>query len=153
MTIITNLILLFLRSVKLNDKLRMILVIIWVFAIMNTYIHKTEQRLRVRSDYIKENPKKVKALISQLEEIEAIESISHKKYAGSVAINFDNRELDCDSLIEILDSHYWTQSSDKASFVERAMVSGTKTLVKGAATIALNRLLGPSISRVVMSLG
>lgn len=119
---------------------------------MNTYIHKTDQRLRVRSDFIKEHPNEVLELISQLEEIDAIERISHKKYAGSVAIHFDRNELDCESLMEILESHSWTQSSDKPSFVEKAMVSGTKTLVKGAATIALNRLLGPSISRVVMSI-
>lgn len=128
------------------------LVIIKVFATMNTYIHKTNQRLRVRSDYIKDHPLEVEKLIAQLEEIDAVLEIKHKKYAGSVAIQFDKNELDSESLLEILESHHWTKSSDKPSFVEQAMVSGTKTLVKGATTIALNRLLGPTVSRVVMSL-
>lgn len=128
------------------------LVIIKVLAKMNTYIHKTNQRLRVRSDYIKDHPSEVEKLINQLNDIDAIFEIKYKKYAGSVAIQFDKNELDCESLLEILESHNWTQSSDKPSFVEQAMVSGTKTLVKGAATIALNRLLGPTVSRMVMSI-
>ncbi len=119
---------------------------------MNTYIHKTNQRLRVRSDYIKDHPVEVEKLVNQLEEIDAVLAIKHKKYAGSVAIQFDPNDLDCESLLEILESHHWTQSDDKPSFVEKAMVSGTKTLVKGAATIALNRLVGSTASRVVMSL-
>lgn len=119
---------------------------------MNTYIHKTNQRLRVRSDFIKDNPDSVKTLISQLEEIDAITQIRHKKYAGSVAICFDHNELDCESLLEILESHNWTQSSDRPSFVEKAMVSGTKTLIKGAAGIALNRVVGAGVSRFVMNL-
>lgn len=119
---------------------------------MNTYIHKTNQRLRVRSDYIKDHPAKVEKLITQLEEIDAIVTIKHKQYAGSVAIRFDPKELDCEGLLDILESHHWTESDDKSSFVEKAMISGTKTLVKGAATIALNRFIGSSASRVVMSL-
>ncbi len=119
---------------------------------MNTYIHKTNHRLRIRSDYIKDNPESVIELISQLEEIDAITQIRHKRYAGSVAICFDRNELDCESLLEIVESHNWTQSSDRPSFVEKAMVSGTKTLIKGAAGIALNRVVGASVSRFVMNL-
>lgn len=118
---------------------------------MNTYIHKTNQRLRVRSDYIKDHPNEVVELICQLKEIDAVREIKHKKYAGSVAISFDNTELDCESLMEILESHHWTLSSEKPSFVEKAMVSGTKSLVKGLTGVALTRMVGPSVSRVMMN--
>ncbi|MDA0149033.1 HMA2 domain-containing protein [Vibrio sp. LaRot3] len=119
---------------------------------MNTYIHKTNQRLRVRSDYIKEHTNEVSDLIEQLEQIDAISEIKHKKYAGSVAITFDANELDCDSVLEILESHGWLRSNAKPSFIENAVVSGTKTFAKGMAGIALSRLVGPSVSRVIMSL-
>ncbi|MGF1787056.1 hypothetical protein L4D00_14775 [Photobacterium swingsii] len=119
---------------------------------MNTYIHKTEQRLRVRSDYIHQNPQAVAELIKSLEEIDAITQIKHKRYAGSVAINFDNKELDCESLLETLESHGWTQGADKPSFIENAVSKGTKTFAKGMAMMALKRLVGPSVSRVIMSL-
>ncbi|MCJ8350685.1 HMA2 domain-containing protein [Moritella sp.] len=118
---------------------------------MNTYIHKTSQRLRVRSDYIRHNPKAVMALIEQLQQIDAITNIKHKYHAGSVAIHFDREELDCDSLLEILETHEWTKSDEKPSFVENAVVNGTKTLTKGLATMALKRLVGPSVSRMIMS--
>ncbi len=72
---------------------------------MNTYIHKTNQRLRVRSDFIRQNPNSVNELIADLEQIDAIGMIKHKRFAGSVAINFDDKELDCDSLLEILEGH------------------------------------------------
>ncbi|WP_244204671.1 HMA2 domain-containing protein [Vibrio rhodolitus] len=120
---------------------------------MNTYIHKTNQRVRVRSDFIKEHQKEVASLISQLEQIDAITEIKHKKHAGSVAISFDPNELDTESVMEILESHGWLKSNPKPSFVENAVISGTKTFAKGMAGIALSRLVGPSVSRVIMSLG
>ncbi|NOH30961.1 MULTISPECIES: HMA2 domain-containing protein [Vibrio] len=119
---------------------------------MNTYIHKTNQRLRVRSDFIKDHPKQVEELIKQLSDIDAIYQLKHQKHAGSVAICFDPKELDCESLLEIVESHGWTKSSDKPSFIEKAMVSGTKTFVKGMTGVALSRLVGPSVSRVIMNL-
>ncbi len=119
---------------------------------MNTYIHKTNQRLRVRSDYIHQNPNSVAELINSLEEIDAITQIKHKRYAGSVAISFDNNELDCESLLDTLSSHGWTQGADKPSFIENAVTKGTKTFAKGMAMMALKRLVGPSVSRVIMSL-
>lgn len=118
---------------------------------MNTYIHKTEQRLRIRSDFIKNHPADVKALIEDLEKIEAIQSIKHQIHAGSVAIKFDNQELDCEMLLDILESHQWTRSDEKNFFIENAAISGTKSLIKGAATIALSKMIGPSVSRLLLS--
>ncbi|WP_232321895.1 HMA2 domain-containing protein [Photobacterium jeanii] len=119
---------------------------------MNTYIHKTQQRLRIRSDYIQQNPEAVAELIEQLEEIDAITQIKHKRFAGSVAICFDNNELDCETLLETLSSHGWTKGIEKSAFIENAVIKGTKTFMKGMAVIALKRLVGPSVSRVIMSI-
>ncbi|MFT5879934.1 MAG: hypothetical protein ACI86X_001055 [Moritella sp.] len=116
---------------------------------MSTYMHKTDRRLRVRSDFIKQNHKSVVALISELEQIDAIQNIKYKRHAGSVAINFDNKEIDCESLLEILDSHGWLQSSIKQAFIESAVTKGTKTFTKGIAMMALRRLVGPSFSRML----
>ncbi|WED24674.1 hypothetical protein L3Q72_17515 [Vibrio sp. JC009] len=116
---------------------------------MNTYIHKTEKRLRVRSDFIKSHPEDVEKLIADLKEIDAVKSIKHKKYAGSVAILFDHNELDCESLLEILESHNWTKSAPNNLFIENAAVNGTKSLVKGAATIAFSRLIVPSVTKLI----
>ncbi len=119
---------------------------------MNTYIHKTNHRLRVRSDYIKNNPQQVDQLITQLRAIDAITHIKYQKYAGSVAISFDKQHMDCESLLDILHSHHWTQSSPSPTLIENAMTSGTKTLVKGIAGLALSRIVGTSVSKVIMNL-
>lgn len=139
------------RSINFSAKIQMRLIIIKVSGV-HTYIHKTDSRLRVRSDFIKENTVKVEKLIGQLENIDAIQKVKHQKHAGSVAIKFDSKQLDTNSLMDILESHSWTQSNDKPSLVEKAMTSGTKTLIKGVATIALNRVLGPTMSRLVTNL-
>ena len=118
---------------------------------MSIYIHKTKQRLRVRSEYIRNNKAKVVELIDQLNAIDAVRHIKHQHHAGSVAITFDHNELDCENLLEILESHGWLEETGRSSFVENAVAAGTKTLVKGMASIALSRLVGPSISRVIMS--
>ena len=120
--------------------------------IMNTYIHKTQQRLRIRSDFIRQQPSQVVELIAELEQIDAIHTIKHKRHAGSVAITFDAKELDCDSLLEILESHHWTRGQDKPSFIENAVSKGTKTFAKGMAVMALKRLVNPTLSRMILSL-
>ncbi|PSW18030.1 hypothetical protein C9I98_18225 [Photobacterium sanctipauli] len=128
------------------------MIIIFIGTFMNTYIHRTNSRLRVRSDFIRQNPEQVKSLIENLKEIDAIKHIKHKQYAGSVAICFDEKELDCESLLDVLSSHDWTKENSKPSLVEHAVSRGTKTFAKGIATMALTRLVGPSVSRAIMSI-
>lgn len=118
---------------------------------METYVHKTKSRLRVRSDFIKNHPESVQKLIKDLQQIQAITDIKHKKYAGSVAIKFDPSELDCDSLLDILGSHDWMNVEEKNLFIENAAISGAKSLLKGAATIAFSRLILPSVNRVIFN--
>ncbi|QIZ76228.1 hypothetical protein [Ferrimonas lipolytica] len=116
---------------------------------MATYIHKTAQRLRIRSEYILQHPNEVHALIEQLNAIEAVETVSHKRYAGSVAITFDGTEISADDLLETVESHGWLRSEEKSAFVENAVKSGSKTLVKGVAVMALKQLMGPVLSRAM----
>ena len=114
---------------------------------MQVYIHKTDQRLRVRSDYIKRNAESVSELLLELENIDAIKQIKYKKHAGSVAISFDAEHMHCDDLLQLLESHGWTESSEHPLFIENAITRGAQTAAKGIATLALTRLLGPAISR------
>jgi len=118
---------------------------------METYIHKTKSRLRVRSDFIKNHPNNVETLITNLESIDAIDQIKHKKYAGSVAIKFNGDELTCDALLEILDSHDWMNVEEKNLFIENAAINGAKSLLKGVATITLSRVIVPSVNRMIFN--
>lgn len=126
-----------------------LIIIITIGGDMETYIHKTRSRLRVRSDFIKNHPEAVQKLIKDLQQIEAVTEIKHKKYAGSVAIKFDANELDCDSLLDILGSHDWMNVEEKNLFIENAAINGAKSLLKGAATIAFSRFIMPSVQRAI----
>ncbi|TKB56872.1 hypothetical protein FCL42_06525 [Ferrimonas aestuarii] len=116
---------------------------------MSTYIHKTQKRLRIRSEYILRHPQEVAELIEQLQQVDAIQSVTHKRFAGSVAIVFDDQQMDADTLLETVESHGWLRSENHAAFVENAVKSGSKTLVKGVAMMALKRAAGPVLSRAL----
>lgn len=118
---------------------------------MGTYIHKTDHRLRIRSDFIRNNPQKVLELVDELNQIDAIQLIKFKMHAGSVAISFDEKELNCEELLEILESHNWTQEMDRQFFIENAISQGAKTFTKGITTLALSKLIGPSFGRALFS--
>ncbi|MCL1139491.1 HMA2 domain-containing protein [Shewanella pneumatophori] len=118
---------------------------------MSVYVHKTKQRLRVRSAFIRTNRQAVETLLEQLQQIEAVKHIKHQLHAGSVAITFDDKDISCEDLLGILESHGWLEQDQPRSFIENAAIVGTKTLVKGIAGIALSRLVGPSFSRVILN--
>ena len=112
---------------------------------MQAYIHKTNNRLRIRSDYIFENSKQVEVLIQELHKIEGILKIKHKKHAGSVAITFCEKSLTQEALLETLSSHDWLQETQKNRFVENAMRKGTKSLLKGVVMLAAKKTLGVGV--------
>ncbi len=116
---------------------------------MATYLHKTPHRLRVRSDFILHNPKHVAGLIHQLQKIDAIEHIRHKRFAGSVAIRFDPAQLEVEELLETVASHGWLQSEEQLPWLEHTVRNSSKNLVRGAALLALRQLLGPALSRAL----
>ena len=128
------------------------MIIIEVIAFMNTYIHQTNKRLRIRSDYIRDHSAEVEQLISQLYDIEAITEIKHKKYAGSVAISFDNTQISAEDILDTVESHHWLRENNKPTFIENAVTKGTKTFAKGVAVMALKRIAGPSVSRLLLSM-
>jgi len=116
-----------------------------VVAPMQAYIHKTNNRLRIRSDYIFEHRKEVVALIEKLHQIEGVLQIKHKKHAGSVAITFCDKSLTQEALLETVSSHGWLQESKQRRFVENAARKGTKSLVKGALLLAAKKTLGVGV--------
>ncbi|WP_299020388.1 HMA2 domain-containing protein [uncultured Photobacterium sp.] len=118
---------------------------------MQPYIHRTANRLRIRSDFIRDNPKEVKHLVEKLQQIEGIVSVRHKKYAGSVALVFDSQVVDADVLMETVESHGWLRSAQRKELVENAVRVGTRSLCRGMAMMVLRKTLGPMAIMVVNS--
>lgn len=119
---------------------------------MQIYIHKTNNRVRIRSDYIFENSDKVQELINELHKIDGIFQIKHKKYAGSVAITFCEKSITQDALLETLASNDWLQETQKNRFVENAMRKGTKSLLKGMLMLVAKKTLGAGLVSTIVAI-
>lgn len=116
------------------------------------YVHQTPNRIRVRSDFIQQHPSRVETLIGQLEQIPGIKQIQHRRYAGSVAIQFDSRAISAAALLETLESNGWMEQSERRDVVHHALHLGAKTLLKGIAVTALKRTLGSSLLSTVAAM-
>ncbi|MCP4322816.1 MAG: hypothetical protein GY787_13405 [Alteromonadales bacterium] len=119
---------------------------------MQAYIHKTDNRVRIRSDYIFENSKKVQALISELLKVDGILQIKYKKHAGSVAITFCQKSITQDALLETLASNDWLQETQKNQFVENALRKGTKSVLKGVVMLVVKKTLGAGLVRTMATI-
>lgn len=113
------------------------------------YIHQTQNRVRIRSDYIQQHASEVSALINQLEQVPGIKDIQFRRYAGSVAIRFDSKVLSAAALLETLESYGWLESVEERDFINNAVRIGAKTLIKGIALTTLKRTLGGSLVSAV----
>lgn len=118
----------------------------------NPYVHQTPNRIRVRSDFIQHHPARVEALIKQLKQIPGIRDIQHRRYAGSVAIQFDSKVVSASALLETLESNGWMEESEQRDFVHHALRLGAKTLIKGIAVTTLKRTLGGSLLSTVAAM-
>ena len=116
---------------------------------MTPYVHQTQNRIRIRSEYIEHHHAEVTALIEQLEQIPGIKEIQYRRYAGSVAIRFDSKVITAGALLETVDSYGWMEQSEERDFINNAVRQGAKTLLKGIALTTLKRTLGgPLVSAV-----
>ncbi|AKJ43096.1 Uncharacterised protein [Pragia fontium] len=113
------------------------------------YIHQTQNRVRIRSDYIQHHAAEVSALIEKLEQVPGIKEIQYRRYAGSVAIRFDSQILSAAALLETVESYGWLENVEERDFINNAVRLGAKTLLKGIALTTLKRTLGGSLVSAV----
>ncbi|WP_223881619.1 HMA2 domain-containing protein [Affinibrenneria salicis] len=118
---------------------------------MVPYIHQTQGRIRVRSDFIRHSPASVEQVINQLTAMDGIRDIQYKRYAGSVAILFDHRMINAETLLATAQSAGWLQQKDDPAMVDSAVRRGTQTLLKGLAVMTLKRTLGHTLTRILLA--
>ncbi|RLM20087.1 hypothetical protein BIY29_15775 [Brenneria alni] len=112
---------------------------------MTPYLHQTQNRIRVRSDYIQRNPKQVAQVVMQLGLMEGVQAVTHRLYAGSVAICFDSQKVSVDQLLEKFEQLGWLRSAKDKDYINSTIRRGAKTLLKGLAIGALKRTVGGPI--------
>lgn len=116
---------------------------------MTPYVHQTQNRIRIRSEYIQHHNAEVTTLIEQLEQIPGIKGIQHRRYAGSVAICFDSKVITANALLETVNSYGWMEHGEERDFINNAVRQGTKSLLKGIALTTLKRTLGGPLVNAV----
>ncbi|MBK5073342.1 hypothetical protein I2494_12760 [Budviciaceae bacterium BWR-B9] len=116
------------------------------------YVHQTQNRVRIRSDYIQQHAAEVTDLIAKLELVPGIKEIQYRRYAGSVAIRFDSKVISAAALLETVESYGWLENSEERDFINNAVRLGAKTLLKGIALTTLKRTLGGSLVSAVAAI-
>lgn len=116
------------------------------------YVHQTQNRVRIRSDYIQQHAAEVTDLIAKLELVPGITEIQYRRYAGSVAIRFDSKVISAAALLETVESYGWLENSEERDFINNAVRLGAKTLLKGIALTTLKRTLGGSLASAVAAI-
>ncbi|MCD1125127.1 hypothetical protein LPW36_03635 [Jinshanibacter sp. LJY008] len=116
------------------------------------YVHQTQNRVRIRSDYIQQHAAEVTNLIAKLDLVPGIKEIQYRRYAGSVAIRFDSKVISAAALLETVESYGWLENSEERDFINNAVRLGAKTLLKGIALTTLKRTLGGSLVSAVAAI-
>ncbi|KFC87328.1 MULTISPECIES: HMA2 domain-containing protein [Hafnia] len=116
---------------------------------MSPYLHQTQNRIRVRSDFIQRNPKQIKEAIKQLQATDGIEEITHRLYAGSVAIRFDSKQVKAATLLAQIEGMGWLSVQKDKDYIDSTIRRSAVSLVKGIAILTLKRTVGgPLVSAV-----
>ncbi len=117
---------------------------------MSPYLHQTQNRIRIRSEYIQRNPERVTETIAQLRQIAGVQQITHRHYAGSVAICFDSKLLSGDTLLAHIEPAGWLSVARNQTYIDRSLHRYTRSLAKGLALMTLDMAIkGPLVKRLV----
>ncbi len=116
---------------------------------MKPFIHSTANRIRVRSDFIRTNPKLVSAQIDEMKDLAGIVDISFKRYAGSVAIVFDNKLNSAEDIMLMVEDSKWLSVTASDELVSSLTRNYAKKICKGVAMLALRKTLTPSLLKAI----
>ncbi|GAA4893785.1 hypothetical protein [Ferrimonas pelagia] len=115
---------------------------------METYIHKTRSRLRIRSSFIHQHPELIADSVVQLRNLEAITDIRHRAHAGSVTLSFDPDCLSADELLAILEAQDWCQQ-DSSDGLSVAVSQGVRKVARHGMILAMERVLGQGVVSLI----
>lgn len=108
---------------------------------MSPYLHQTENRLRIRSDFIRQHPQQVVRTISRLQTIDGVKNITHRVYAGSVAICFCSKQIAGNELLDKVKAEGWLTVTENRVYLDKSVRLCTRTLAKGLAVLTFNLAL------------
>ena len=117
---------------------------------MAPYLHQTQNRLRVRSDFILRNPQQVALQLAQLKGVAGVKEVIYRRYAGSVAVRFDESRISGSALLAQMEGFGWLSVRKDNAYIDTTVRQLARGMVKGAAMLTLNALVKPSLLKMVL---
>ncbi|AVR02693.1 hypothetical protein [Pluralibacter gergoviae] len=117
---------------------------------MAPYLHQTQNRLRVRSDFILRNPQQVALQLAQLKGAAGVKEVIYRRYAGSVAVRFDESRVSGSALLAQMEGFGWLTARNDNAYIDTTVRQLARSMVKGAAMLTLNAVVKPSLLKMVL---
>lgn len=119
---------------------------------MTPYLHQTQNRIRVRSDFILRNPDQVARELASIKGMDGVHEITHRRYAGSVAIRFDGARIDSKTLLSHIENLGWLSVQKDKVYIDTTVRQLTRTVAKGLAVMTFNMVVKPTMFKTVVQL-
>ena len=108
---------------------------------MEYYIHQVPGRIRIQTPLLQNNPVKVKQFEGFIREIKGITSVETNPVTGSALLLYDERVLNCEQVIGILETHGYFNLS-KAITSDGYLEKTTEKILKVTKEIIVGSLGG-----------
>ncbi len=119
---------------------------------MTPYLHQTQNRIRVRSDFITRYPEIVGAQLEMLRQMAGVQDIVYRRYAGSVAIRFDSKVLPSTQLLQQIEQLSWLAIQKDREWIDGSIRQYSKVVAKGLALMAINAVVKAPLLKTVSAL-
>ena len=120
---------------------------------MTPYLHITKNRVRIRSEFIQNNPKLIADKhIPMLYQFDGVNEVIHRHYSGSVILFFDTRKITANELICHAESIGWIHAGKQADSINQVIHSHTKKIVKGFVLGSLKKSFGAPVALIVAAM-
>lgn len=88
--------------------------------------------------------------IAQLRQIAGVQEITHRHYAGSIAISFDSKMLSGDALLAHIEPTGWLSVARNQTYINRSLHHYRRSRAKGLALMTQDMAIkGPRVKRLV----
>ncbi|AFJ47896.1 hypothetical protein [Shimwellia blattae] len=119
---------------------------------MSPYLHQTQNRIRVRSDFILRNPGMVARQVATMEGMPGVLEVVHRRYAGSVAVRFDEHKISSKALLAHIEAEGWLSAQKDKAYIDTTVRHLTRHVAKGLAVMTFNMVVKPSMLKTVVQL-
>ena len=108
---------------------------------MKYYIHWVPGRLRIQSPVLQDNPARKQEFESFIKCITGVSAVEVHTITGSAIIHFDEKKIDCEVIIGILEQHQYFRLSEAETCDELVEKMAEKVL-DGAEKIVIDSVEG-----------